>query len=68
MSFPEAVETLANSMGLEVPRDESDRPARRYDELFDLTSRVERFWQGGLRDNSCCRRLSETARYRRHDG
>ena len=51
MSFPEAVETLANSMGLEVPRDESDRPARRYDELFDLTSRVERFWQAELRDN-----------------
>ena len=51
MSFPEAVETLANSMGLEVPRTESDRPARRYDELFELTSRVERFWQNALREN-----------------
>ena len=51
MSFVEAVESLASSMGVEVPRDESDRPARRYDELFDLMSRVERFWQQGLREN-----------------
>jgi DNA primase len=52
MSFVEAIESLANSMGVEVPRNESDRPARRYDELFDLMSRVERFWQQGLRDNA----------------
>jgi DNA primase len=51
MSFVEAIESLANSMGVEVPRDESDRPARRYDELFELMSRVERFWQQGLREN-----------------
>ncbi len=51
MSFVEAVEGLANSMGVEVPRDESDRPARRYDELFELMSCVERFWQQGLREN-----------------
>jgi len=49
MSFVEAIESLANSMGVDVPRNESDRPARRYDELFDLMSRVERFWQQGLR-------------------
>jgi DNA primase len=52
MSFVEAVESLANSMGVEVPRNESDRPARRYDELFELMSRVERFWQQGLRDSA----------------
>ena len=51
MSFVEAVESLANSMGVEVPRNASDRPARRYDELFDLMSRVERFWQQGLRQH-----------------
>jgi DNA primase len=51
MSFVEAIESLANSMGVEVPRNESDRPARRYDELVDLMSRVERYWQQGLRDN-----------------
>ena len=51
LSFPEAVETLAHSMGLEVPRTESDRPARRYDELFELVAKVERFWQKALKDN-----------------
>jgi DNA primase len=51
MSFVEAIESLANSMGVEVPRSETDRPAHRYDELFDLMSRVERFWQKGLREN-----------------
>ena len=33
MSFVEAIEGLASIMGVEVPRSESDRPARRYDEL-----------------------------------
>ena len=51
MSFVEAIESLASSMGVDVPRNESDRPARRYDELFDLMSKVERFWQQGLREN-----------------
>jgi DNA primase len=51
MSFVEAIESLASSMGVDVPRDESDRPARRYDELFELMSKVEHFWQQGLRDN-----------------
>ena len=51
MSFVEAIESLAASMGVEVPRNESDRPARRYDDLFDLMSRVEHFWQQCLRDN-----------------
>ena len=51
LSFVEAVETLANSMGLEVPRDESQRPARRYDELFELMGNISRFYQQQLKDN-----------------
>ena len=51
MSFVEAVESLAQSMGVDVPRNDSDRPARRYDELFELTARVERHWQQALRDH-----------------
>jgi DNA primase len=51
MSFVEAIESLANSMGVEVPRDESDRPAQRYDELFALMSSVEKHWQACLRDH-----------------
>ena len=51
MSFVEAIESLANTMGLEVPRAEDDRPARRYDELFELMTRVEKHWQACLRDS-----------------
>ena len=51
MSFVEAIESLANAMGVEVPRSESDRPARRYDELFTLMSSVENHWKNALRDN-----------------
>ncbi len=50
MSFVEAIEQLANSMGVDVPRSESDKPARRYDELFSLMDSVARHWQGCLRD------------------
>ncbi|MDX1499992.1 MAG: DNA primase [Woeseiaceae bacterium] len=51
MSFVEAIESLASSMGLEVPRDESDRPAQRYDELFALMAKVEKHWQACLKDD-----------------
>ncbi|MCG8369179.1 MAG: DNA primase, partial [Proteobacteria bacterium] len=49
MSFVEAVESLASAMGVEVPRNESDRPARRYDELFSLLDAVARHWQSCLK-------------------
>ena len=51
MDFPQAVEALAQSMGVEVPRDESDRPSRRYDELFDLLKEVDRGWQQELKQH-----------------
>jgi len=51
MSFVEAIESLASIMGVDVPRNESDRPARRYDELFSLMVSVEKHWQNCLRDN-----------------
>ena len=51
MSFVEAIENLAQMIGVDVPRDESDRPARRYDELFSLTANVERLWQTCLREH-----------------
>ena len=50
MSFVEAVENLASSMGVEVPRSESDKPARRYDELFSLMDSVARHWQATMKD------------------
>jgi DNA primase len=52
MSFVEAIESLASIMGVDVPRNEGDRPARRYDELFSLLVNVEKHWQNCLRDNT----------------
>ncbi|MDJ0751750.1 MAG: DNA primase [Woeseiaceae bacterium] len=51
MSFVEAIESLAGSMGVEVPRSESDKPARRYDELFSLLDSVSRHFQARLKDH-----------------
>lgn len=52
MSFVEAIESLASSMGVEVPRSESDKPARRYDELFSLMDSVSRHWQEQMKQSS----------------
>jgi DNA primase len=51
MNFVEAIESLAHSMGVDVPRDESDKPARRYDELFSLLDTVGRHWQSCLKES-----------------
>jgi DNA primase len=51
MSFVDAVETLAQMLGIEVPREQSERPAQRYDELFKLLERVERFFEDSLKEN-----------------
>jgi len=50
LSFVEAIEGLAHTMGVEVPHEQGDRPARRYDELFSLLDTVARHWQDCLRD------------------
>ena len=52
MDFVEAVESLAGLMGLEVPREESDRPARSYDALFDLVARVARYYEAELKKHA----------------
>jgi DNA primase len=49
MEFVEAVESLAGMMGIDVPREESQRPARRYDELFQLMQKVEKHYQEELK-------------------
>ncbi len=51
MSFVEAIESLAHTMGVDVPRSDSDKPARRYDELFSLMDTVARHWQAALKDS-----------------
>lgn len=52
LSFVEAVESLANTMGIEVPRDEDQRPARRYDELFTLMNEIAQFYENELKNHS----------------
>lgn len=52
LSFVDAIESLAGTMGVEVPRSESDQPARRYDELFSLMDAVARYWQGCLKESA----------------
>jgi DNA primase len=51
MSFVEAIESLAQSMGVEVPRSDSDKPAQRYDELFSLMGEIEKHWQQTLKSH-----------------
>jgi DNA primase len=51
MDFVEAVESLAGMMGIDVPREESQRPARRYDDLFLLMQKVEKHYQQQLRNH-----------------
>jgi len=51
MDFVEAIEALAQSLGVDVPREQGDRPARRYDELFDLMKHVESRWQRCLKSS-----------------
>jgi len=51
MDFVDAVESLANTMGIEVPREEGQRPAHSYDALFELISRVARYFEGQLKNH-----------------
>jgi DNA primase len=51
LDFPDAVEALARMMGIQVPREESQRPARRYDELFECLRRAEKYYQAELKSH-----------------
>ena len=51
LNFVDAIESLAASLGVEVPRNETDRPARRYDALFELLGRTEKAWQQALSES-----------------
>lgn len=53
MEFVEAVESLAGLMGVEIPHEEgqSQRPTRSYDALFELVTRVGRFYEAELKNH-----------------
>jgi DNA primase len=52
LGFVEAIEALAGMVGVDVPRTESDKPARRYDELFELNENVARRWRRKLAEHA----------------
>jgi DNA primase len=51
LDFPDAVEALARMTGMQVPREDSQRPARRYDELFECMQKAEKYFQGELKNH-----------------
>lgn len=51
LTFVEAVESIASMLGVDVPRDESQRPARKSDELFELMRKIERDLQVQLKSH-----------------
>ncbi|MDZ7645082.1 MAG: DNA primase [Woeseiaceae bacterium] len=52
LTFVEAVEALAGMLGMEVPREAGQRPARRFDELYEILARVERWYESALREHA----------------
>ncbi|RLA27409.1 MAG: DNA primase [Gammaproteobacteria bacterium] len=51
LTFVEAVESVASMLGVDVPRDESQRPTRKFDELFELTRKIELDFQAQLKNH-----------------
>ena len=69
LQFPEAVEALAEMIGLEVPR--RNRSARRAasenDELYALLREADQIYRAALRESPTGGRVLEEARHRRPD-
>src|SRR5210317_1000671 len=55
MEFPEAIETLAGSLGIEVPYEQGSRPSgpdkQTLEPLYQLLADCERYYQAALRDS-----------------
>jgi DNA primase len=49
LTFVEAVESVAGMLSIEVPRDENQRPTRKFDELFELMRKIEFDFQAQLK-------------------
>ncbi len=54
LEFPEAIEELARSIGVEVPREDGNIPRQdpRRDDHYSLLERVDRFYRSQLREHS----------------
>ncbi|MGH8168330.1 MAG: DNA primase, partial [Woeseiaceae bacterium] len=51
LDFPDAVEGLARMMGIPVPREDAQRPARRYDELFEVLEKAGTYYRTELKNH-----------------
>jgi len=51
LTFVEAVESIAGMLGIDVPRDENQRPTRKFDELFELMRKIELDFQAQLKNH-----------------
>ncbi|MCV6606512.1 MAG: DNA primase [Porticoccaceae bacterium] len=71
-SFPEAVEQLANYMGMEVPREETtpfeDERAKHKKRLYDTLDKADRFYRQQLRSHSAARHAVDYLKSRGLDG
>ena len=69
LEFPEAVEALAEMMGLEVPRENTGLPERKddNDELYSLLREADQIYRAALRTQRNRDRVFEEARHRRAD-
>ena len=69
LEFPEAVEALAEMMGLEVPRENTGVPERKddNDELYALLREADQIYRATLRSSDKGDRVFEEARHRRAD-
>ena len=72
LSFPEAVEQLANYMGLEVPREETtpfeDERAKHKKRLYDTLDKADRFYRQQLRSHRSARQAVDYLKSRGLDG
>ena len=71
LSFPEAIETLADSLGLPVPREQgNDRPttATPTQALYDIQEQACRFYQNQLKAHPMARRAVDYLRQRGFSG
>ena len=71
LSFPEAIETLADSLGLPVPREQgNDRPtpATSTQALYDIQEQACRFYQNQLKNHPMSRRAVDYLRQRGFSG
>ena len=63
-TYPEAIESIANTIGLEIPRDKE--ASKRYAErknIQDLLYETKKTYSGQLKNSTCCNILFKREKY-----